>query len=223
MKSKPGTRPEIKPGDYIRIAGLTEEQFEKAVKAFEEAGYGIGDIELSCKEEFLGVHSSGDIYTFLNFVYFNGATNEITYAELVGKDKPIANDEQCGERSEHPHYELIEKYYREWGQWACYYGGSFMKDPVVWDGAGVYELRPRKKMMKIGDYEFPEPEREAPEVGTSYFVPDNSYEEMFDTFTWDGGSFDIRLLKARFVHLTKEAAIAHATAMILASGGKVDE
>ena len=222
---------EIQPGTYISTVGLTEEEFHRAVKAFEDAwrpSRYVGDFG---DRSFLGIDLDGDIIQwdtgFLPFHNVPDKFTQITYAELVGEDKPIAKNEQCNERSKHPQFDLIEKYYREWGKWDCYGKGhdgewSYVSYPD-WPEEVVYELRPRKKMMKIGDYAFREPEREAPEVWTDYFLPDIDRWEYFAKIRWAGDGCDIKRFNRGLIHLTKEAAIAHAKAMILASGGKVDE
>jgi hypothetical protein len=208
---------EIKPGTYISKEGLSENQFERVLKAFELAGYTSEDTYSFIDWSYIGVDKDGYV-TQWNYEYMEtiGHSNfiEATYAQLVEED------------NRHPQYELIEKYYREWGKWDAFNisaGGNEPTTYPVWKSCFKYELRPRKKMMKICDYEFPEPEREAPEKGTKFFVASSPYAAMLYTHYWGNNKSDFENLKFGRVHLTKEAAIAHAKAMIKASGGEVDD
>lgn len=73
----------------------------------------------------------------------------------------------------------------------------------------------------INGHEYPEPEKVGPRGGTPYWYPAVTKENMIYTAAWDGGKTDTRLLKRGLVHLTREAAEAHARAIILAGGGEV--
>lgn len=74
----------------------------------------------------------------------------------------------------------------------------------------------------INGYEYPEPERVAPSVGTRYWCP-NPYTD--DAHAWSGAWSDQEIqksfLRKGLVHLTQEAAEDHARAIILACGGEV--
>lgn len=73
----------------------------------------------------------------------------------------------------------------------------------------------------INGYEYPEPERFTPPFETLYWYPAITQESKVYTACWNGGTTDTRLLKRGLVHLTREAAEAHARAIILAGGGEV--
>lgn len=50
--------------------------------------------------------------------------------------------------------------------------------------------------------------------GRARFVPDLSFMSSVRTFTWDGGSFDTRMIRNGAIHITEAAAIAHADALL---------
>lgn len=83
----------------------------------------------------------------------------------------------------------------------------------AWDEGTKYRRKPRT--IRIGKIDIPEPVREPLQDGEKYFVPaiDCGYGNM-NSFEWDGDSTDKRLLKQGIVHLTEEAALAHAKALI---------
>ena len=73
----------------------------------------------------------------------------------------------------------------------------------------------KTKMIKCGDLEFPEPMRVAPEVGSDCWMP-----KIFDSagfaelFQWSAFCIKELWLRRGIVHATKEAAEAHARALI---------
>jgi hypothetical protein len=73
--------------------------------------------------------------------------------------------------------------------------------------------------ITVGDVSFPEPETVAPAVGQPYWVLSLTKEKLTAMLEWSDGDFDRRALKSAQVHLTEEAAIEHAKALIKLSGG----
>lgn len=71
-----------------------------------------------------------------------------------------------------------------------------------------------KKTININGFEVPEPLREAPEEGTRCFTCAIWHEDTFNVMIWTGGLYDVRCLKRGLLHLTKEAAILHAKALL---------
>ena len=82
---------------------------------------------------------------------------------------------------------------------------------------GEWQARRKPSTIRIGDIDVPEPMREAPPIGTEYWVTSTD-DGVFET-TWEGGSIDGRWLAAGLCHTTKEAAELHRKALILVSGG----
>jgi hypothetical protein len=87
------------------------------------------------------------------------------------------------------------------------------------DAATKFTIAP--KTITIGGMEVPEPCRTAPKNGTKYFTPALLSSSLILDPTWSCDGTDLSWLKRGLVHLTKEAAITHAEAMIKVSGGEV--
>ena len=82
-----------------------------------------------------------------------------------------------------------------------------------WYVGTKYRRKPRT--IRIGEIDIPEPVREPLQNGENYFVPAiDCGDECTHRFSWDDDSTDKRLLKQGMVHLTNEAALAHAKALI---------
>lgn len=76
-------------------------------------------------------------------------------------------------------------------------------------------------MRSINGHEYPEPVRVPLDDGQEYFLVDPYAKLSFTSMTWAGGVSDMRWLIRGLIHLTREAAEAHARAIILACGGEV--
>ena len=70
------------------------------------------------------------------------------------------------------------------------------------------------KTIRIGEYDVPEPVREPLEKDTEYWIAYFSLAELADSFKWYSDKFDNRALKNGLIHLTKEAAVIHAKALL---------
>ena len=83
----------------------------------------------------------------------------------------------------------------------------------AWDDDTKYRRKPRT--IRIGEIDIPEPVREPLQNGENYFVPAIDCGDCHaNRFSWDNDSTDKRLLKQGVVHLTTEAALSHARALI---------
>lgn len=90
---------------------------------------------------------------------------------------------------------------------------------------GTYALGPKptqppRRMCKLGGLQFPEPEKEAPALGTNYFVPDPddaSPSLVCGPMQWDNETCELRWLHYRMVHLTRDDAEAHSRAILAAT------
>ena len=76
-------------------------------------------------------------------------------------------------------------------------------------------------MRSINGHEYPEPVREPLEGGQEYWIAAPSDDILFMRSSWDDTEMEFVWLKRGLVHLTREAAEAHARAIILAGGGEV--
>jgi hypothetical protein len=75
----------------------------------------------------------------------------------------------------------------------------------------------KKRTISINGIEIPEPERKELTRDTIYFIPNPLiiYETMgFTQYYWHYDNFDLYFLKKGLIHLTKEAAIQHAKALL---------
>lgn len=82
-------------------------------------------------------------------------------------------------------------------------------------------LRLRPRTIRIGDVDVPEPLREAPPMGTEYYVPDPGEVDLTCAYTWNKDPVDRSFLFSNMCHRTHESARQHARALIIASGGEV--
>lgn len=99
-------------------------------------------------------------------------------------------------------------------------------DTPSWCETSAYALgdkpaAPPRRMCTLAGVEFPMPETEAPAPGVKVYVPDTypvqGCKPTYDT-SWNGGDgSQLIWLKLGMVHLTKEAAEAHADALIAAT------
>lgn len=86
-------------------------------------------------------------------------------------------------------------------------------------------FRLAQEMITIGGVSFPKPQSKPLEFDTEYWVADinNQYYAAHTPNRWVDDFIDKRHLRRGLIHLSREAAIAHAKALIKLSGGKVDE
>lgn len=89
------------------------------------------------------------------------------------------------------------------------------------DGSGdfispnKYRVKPEEpKTLKVNGFDVPEPMREAPVADATYFVAEPSATDYYNEFSWNGFQGETNLLRRGLVYSTKEAAVAHAKAML---------
>ena len=78
------------------------------------------------------------------------------------------------------------------------------------------EFRIKPNTILVNGVEVPAGEKETPNKGTTYYIPDHSNQYLVYDFTWDGCEMDTRLLKHGLVYLDRDSAIARAKAMLIA-------
>jgi hypothetical protein len=81
------------------------------------------------------------------------------------------------------------------------------------------EYRRKPKTIRIGERDVPEPMRVAPAMGTKYYVVDYSVVDHYGFNHWANDEYDKGMLQNGLCRTNKAAAIAHAEALILVSGG----
>lgn len=90
-----------------------------------------------------------------------------------------------------------------------------------YDGSGAflspnkYRVKPEEpKTIKVNGFDVPEPMREAPAKGERYYVVAPTEENWCSVQSWDGYVSEQTWLSRGVAHSTKEAAVAHAKAML---------
>lgn len=76
----------------------------------------------------------------------------------------------------------------------------------------IYRVKPRT--ITVNGFEVPEPMRDKPSKGCAYFISSTVDTNMFIRDTWIDDKLGNRWLDSGLCHTTKEAAIAHAKAML---------
>ena len=77
-----------------------------------------------------------------------------------------------------------------------------------------YEYRVKLKTIRIGEYDVPEPMREIPARGTTYYVVNTVAPESPEWYTWVGDTSDIGWFNRGILHSTRDAAVLHAEALL---------
>lgn len=85
-----------------------------------------------------------------------------------------------------------------------------------------YRWRIKPRMCFLNGYEVPAPERRAPAHKTHCWCPCPTHEDYVSNFLWLDDATDRRLLRRGRVHLSRDAAQAHARAEVLAVGGTLE-
>lgn len=90
-----------------------------------------------------------------------------------------------------------------------------------YDGSGAfispnkYRVKPEEpKTIKVNGFDVPEPMREAPAVTTRYYMAYPAGTAYYEGDRWDGTDYDLLWLSRGLLHSTKEAAVAHAKAIL---------
>ena len=76
------------------------------------------------------------------------------------------------------------------------------------------EYRVKPKTIRIGEYDVPEPMREIPVHGTSYYVVDIVSPDSPMEYMWVNDPADNNWLRLGIVHSTRDAAVLHAEALL---------
>jgi len=123
----------------------------------------------------------------------------------------------------HPHAKLAQQFWAEMEHDCTAYRNwqARSNDAETWsdcDGppsfAKYNQYRRKPSVIIINGIEVPEPCREPLEKGQDYFRPSLSVDPWAKKNMWCNDEFDKAWLDAGCVHLTKEAAILHAQALL---------
>ena len=74
--------------------------------------------------------------------------------------------------------------------------------------------RIKPKTIRIGEYGVPEPLREIPARGTTYYVVDTVTPHSPRKYVWVGDTADIGWFNLGILHSTRDAAVLHAKALL---------
>lgn len=125
----------------------------------------------------------------------------------------------------HPHFDLMVKYV-EIAQTTDKPWEAFQVKGVVDEWLDVsaailfnenlqYRLKPEPpKTIRIGEYDVPEPVREPLEDDKEYWGVDPMAEELAWKYKWNNALFCNLMFRRGLIHLTKEAAVIHAKALL---------
>ena len=80
-----------------------------------------------------------------------------------------------------------------------------------------FEYRRKPKTITVNGIEVPEPAREAPKIGETFFLVELASPALFNDYSWANHIYDNEWLNKGLLHLTEEAAIAHAKALLAPS------
>ena len=121
----------------------------------------------------------------------------------------------------HKHAALMLQYAQDWAEtdkpWKRWEvaapGNKFdsLSNHPYWHEEYEYRRKPRTMTYTVT---IPEPMREAPEVGESYYVPCQLAPALWGSFEWYNGDLDKLYLKRGLCFATSEDAIAAAKAML---------
>lgn len=86
-----------------------------------------------------------------------------------------------------------------------------------------FEFQIKPRTIFIGEFEVPEPLKEAPEKGSTCSYPSPTVELGVQQFKWNGSKGQLRMLQHGQVHSSFDNAFAHCCAIIKVSGGEFAE
>lgn len=123
----------------------------------------------------------------------------------------------------HRHAELMKIYAEDametekpWERWEYSLEGKVWMDLISQPRWGDdYEYRRKPRTVNINGFEVPEPVRSPLEKKQKYYIPViNLLLKPCDNHVWGGDGFDECFLNRGLIHLTEEAAIKHAEALL---------
>lgn len=86
---------------------------------------------------------------------------------------------------------------------------------AIADGNDIeFVWRIKAKTIRIGEYDVPEPMRVAPKEGTTYYFAELAPGTFADWYVWENDEQDAKLLAMGICHLTEDAAVMHAKALL---------
>lgn len=124
----------------------------------------------------------------------------------------------------HPYAELLRaiadgkelQFENSFGEWIEQNSKDALHEFVAKDYMpNRYRVKPAT--ITVNGIKVPEPVREPLSIVDKYYMPDFLHSSLITECQWAGSIYDAAALRSGVVHLTKEAARAHAEAMIAPS------
>ena len=121
----------------------------------------------------------------------------------------------------HKHAALMAEYakdavetetpWKRW-EWGDQYGWNQCPGSPLWNVSNNYRRKPRT--ININGFEFPEPMRAAPEVGSAFYVPNLNEPDNPTQSVWHDCYLKQGWLCLGLAHASREAAVIHAKALL---------
>ena len=217
---------QIYPLDYaVQANAVTEADLQGEI-----AGFPLHVVQAMCDEQVrqgnpfspavFQSHREADL-THGGFNWFQSELGQETWDAIIFKRAfhrmPAAA---------HPHAELMRKYAeiaqttdKPWKHFEVRRNKSAVweaiYEPTPFYDNMEYRLKPEPpKTIRIGEYDVPEPVREPLEDDKEYWGVDPMAEELAWKYKWHNALFCNLRLRRGLIHLTKEAAVIHAKALL---------
>lgn len=137
----------------------------------------------------------------------------------------------------HKHANLMLQYAQDametdkpWERWEVRIAANVQPNAVFesmsfhpqWDTNNEYRRKPQ--VIRVGRHEFPKPITEKPKEGTMYWTIESGGENGFyaERYRWRQNGEDESVIKQGLVHLTEEAAQAHADVLNAICRGDIE-
>ena len=111
---------------------------------------------------------------------------------------------EAGEKEPWKHFEIKPLGALEWIDFKA--GHWFFNE--------FWEYRLKQKTININGFKVPEPVSRPLKYDEIYFIPILTNQDGYDIAIWHHTSFDSKMLSMGLIHLTMEAAIKHAEALL---------
>ena len=121
----------------------------------------------------------------------------------------------------HPHAEVLRaiadgvpmsEFEITWGRKVCWCPIEDQPYFVFSDEGS--EIRRKPQHIMVNGFKVPKPLNVMPKRDDDYYAPCFDDNKFYESYSWASDSVDDRLFARKVIHATKEAAIAHAKAML---------
>jgi hypothetical protein len=126
----------------------------------------------------------------------------------------------------HIHAELMTEYAQDametdkpWERWECLDMSRWVTLDYNPRWTSETQYRRKTQTININGHEVPEPYRGEMQIGQPYYTPDlyncgTDYYDVYHDRQWENGIYDNVAMKNGLLHLTEDAAIKHAEALL---------